>query len=387
MIEKLVDTVVPQLRLAPNTAAQGADPRQEVVDRLMQFVSNIQTKTLGATGIIGLIVVAIMLLSTIEDTFNDIWGVSRGRNWFRRLVQYWTTISLGPIVLAAGLALLSSGYLQSGQAFLKHWYWLWTLLFKALPFLLVTTAFALLYKLMPNTQVNWGAALIGGFVGGSLWLVLNIFNGVFLSRVLSMSNIYGPLSIIPIFLVGMYFSWLIVLFGAQVGYAYQNRVVYVQEKKAESVSQRGREYVALRLMTYMAQRFDRSQRPPTLQDLATELGVPSRLVSMVLGPLIDNHLVLEVNVGGEVAYTPGRPIENITCYDVLETLRAGGGQELVTRDDPSRAPVCAEFEHILQAERQGAAVTLKELVRRVPAATPQPDNGAWHKTIPEQSLT
>jgi hypothetical protein len=108
---------------------------------------------------------------------------------------------------------------------------------------------------------------------------------------------------------------------------------------------------------------------------------------MVLGPLLENHLALEVAVGGEPAYTPGRPIENMTCYDVIETLRAGGGQELVTRDDPSRAPVCAEFEHILHAERQGAAVTLKELVRRVPAATPPPDNGAWQKTLPEQSLT
>lgn len=371
-------------------SSAAADGRQQVVDRLNEFVANIQTKTLGASGIIGLIVVAILLLSTIEDTFNDIWGVSRGRNWFRRLVQYWTTISLGPIVLAAGIALLSSGYLKSSQAFLEHWSWLTKLLFtQALPFFLVTTSFALLYKLMPNTQVNWGAALIGGFVGGGLWLVLNIFNGFFLSRVLTMSNIYGPLSIIPIFLIGMYFSWLIVLFGAQVGYAYQNREVYVQEKKAESVSQRGREYVALRLMVFLAERFDLGRRPPTLLNLATELGVPSRLVSLVLAPLIESHLVLEVSAGGEAAYTPGRPLETITCHDILQTLRTGGGQELQTRDDPSRAPVCAEFENILKAERQAAAaVSLKELVRRIPPSSkPVKEKENWQVPIPEQRVT
>ena len=57
---------------------------------------------------------------------------------------------------------------------------------------------------------------------------------------------------IPIFLIGLYFSWLILLFGAQVAYALQNRKMYLQERKAESVNQRGREYVAVRVMAYLA---------------------------------------------------------------------------------------------------------------------------------------
>ena len=71
--------------------------------------------------------------------------------------------------------------------------------------------------MIPNTQVNWNAALAGGLVGGSLWLFLNIFNAFQLSRVVGMSKIYGSaLAVIPIFLVGLYFSWFVVLFGAQV---------------------------------------------------------------------------------------------------------------------------------------------------------------------------
>jgi len=114
---------------------------------------------------------------------------------------------------------------------------------------------------VPNTSVDWSAALYGGIVGGCLWLLNSILNALNLSKVASMSAIYGPLGIIPIFLIGLYFSWLIVLFGAQVAYAAQNRSVYLQEKKAESVHQQGREFVALRIMTLVGRAFLRGEPP------------------------------------------------------------------------------------------------------------------------------
>jgi DNA-binding IscR family transcriptional regulator len=94
--------------------------------------------------------------------------------------------------------------------------------------------------------------------------------------------------------------------------------------------------------------------------------VPSRLVSRVLEPLIQGRLVLEVAGCNQIAYTPGRPPENITYHDILQIMRVGGGQELETRHDRSRQIVNAEFRRIQEAERQVAsAVTLKELVARV----------------------
>jgi len=77
--------------------------------------------------------------------------------------------------------------------------------------------------------------------------------------------------------------------------------------------------------------------------------------------------VLEVSGGNEAAYVPARPLESITCHDILYTMRVMGGQELVTRDEPTRAQVCAEFEKICDAERQAAtSVTLRDLVQRIP---------------------
>jgi len=141
----------------------------------------------------------------------------------------------------------------------------------------------------------------------------------------------------------------------------------------------------LRVMAYLAQRFDPGEKPPTQLEIGTELGVPSRLVGRVLGPLIEARLALEVCSDNEPAYVPGRPIETITCHDVLFIMRAGLSQELETRDDPSRALVCSEFERIEEAERKaGRAVTLKDLVARirtVPSAEEFRQEVAAHRMV------
>jgi len=383
MIGDLVDAVAPQLKLlshspADSKAGNGSEagesndapkpsPHDQVVDQIYQLINHAQSATLGLTGMAGLIVVAILLLSTIEDTFNDIWGVTCRRSWFRRIVQYWATISLGPIVVYV-LVVQVGGAFSPAASSLGPFAFAFHVLSG---FLLVSAAFAAFYKMIPNTQVHWNAALAGGLMGGSLWLLLNIFNAFQLSRVVGMSKIYGSaLAVIPIFLVGLYFSWLVVLFGAQVAYSLQNRQEYLQGKKAESVNQRGREYVALRLMTNLALRFERGDRPATVPELAVQLDVPDRLVTVVLRPLVNARLVLETMGGADLSYAPGRPPDKITCEDVLQTMRVGGGQELETRCEPCRAIVKAEFQKIQEAERQAADVTLKELVNRIQETGP-----------------
>jgi membrane protein len=400
-LRSMVDYVAPQLQLLrkasdpkataekeasdllngqkPPAQKEADDVRQEVVDKIYGFIQNVQPGTLTITGMVGLIAVAILLLTNIENTFNDIWGITQGRSWFKRVVQYWATISLGPIVLSLIIYLAGTSLKQSSLTGIPY------LTTKILPFLVVSCAFALFYKLMPNTEVHWNAAAVGGLVGGCLWLLLNIANAMNMSKVVSMSAIYGSaMAVLPIFLLGLYFSWLILLFGAQVSYAYQNRQVYVQEKQAESVSQKAREYVALRIMTLLAQRFEAGTKPPTLLEIGTELGVPTRLVGRIVQPLITAQLAVEIG-GKEVAYAPARPVETITCEDVIDVFRVKNGRDLATKEEPARAIVCAEFERIRAAEQQVAqSVTLKDLVEKIPisvaAVEPTPTGTAfWRK--------
>jgi membrane protein len=364
----------PQSALQPET-----DVREEVVDKIYGFIQNVKPGTLTITGMVGLIAVAILLLTNIENTFNDIWGITQGRSWFKRVVQYWATISLGPIVLSLIVYLAGKSMQATELAGVPQ------IATKVLTFFVVSCAFALFYKLMPNTEVHWNAAAVGGFVGGSLWLLLNIANALNMSKVVNMSAIYGSsMAVLPIFLLGLYFSWLILLFGAQVSYAYQNRQVYLQEKQAESVSQKAREYVALRIMTLLAQRFERGLKPPTLLEIGTELGVSTRLAGRIVQPLIDTQLAAEVR-GKEACYAPARPIETITCEDILEVFRIRNGRDLETKDEPTRPIVCAEFERIRAAEKQAAQLTtLKDLVSKLPIAVAEvePDSvgtGFWRK--------
>jgi membrane protein len=196
--------------------------------------------------------------------------------------------------------------------------------------------------------------------------VNNLFGFLYVSRVVSNSRIYGSLGLVPVFMAGVYFSWYILLFGAQIAYAFQNRALYLQERLAENVNQRGREFVALRLMTCIGQRFQRGFTPPTSQEMSEELCVPSRLVQQVLQTLIAAHLVIEVS-GAEPGYTPGRPLEQINAHHILQAMRARG-QELLTRDEPVREEVYGEFARIQEAEKQiSSTITMLALVHRAEA--------------------
>ena len=241
------------------------------------------------------------------------------------------------------------------------------MIFDFLPLVLLWLLFALIYQLVPNTKIHFGAALIGGIVGGSLWHLNNLFGFLYASRVVSYSKIYGSLGLVPVFMAGLYFSWLILLFGAQIAYAFQNRKAYLQDKLVENVNQRGREFVALRLMTCIGQRFQSGQPPVTLQKISAELGIPSRLAQQVLQTLLAARLVVETG-GRESGYAPARPLEAITAHHILHALRTGGGMELPMRAGPVRAEVLGEFARIEEAERTAAdSLTMLALVNRAQA--------------------
>ena len=189
-----------------------------------------------------------------------------------------------------------------------------------------------------------------------------MFSFIYVSNVMSYISIYGSLGIIPIFLLSLYLSWIIVLFGAQVAYAFQNRVSYRQAKLADSINQRGREFIAFRIITLVGIAFHRGDISPTRTSMAAALGIPTRLAGQILQTLVSSRLLLEVT-GLETAYMPARPLVQITCHDVLQALRSGKGQEVATTDDPSRVAVRHEYEKILQAEqRVAASTTLQSLV-------------------------
>jgi len=353
---------------APAQNDQTVKMRKDIARRINEFVQNTRSGALGVTGSVLLIFAAISLLSRIEDTFNDIWGVERGRNWFMRIVFYWGVISLAPLLLVVALGLATGPHLETTKRLLATTpvigHYILPALFQLLPIVVLCLTFGLLYMLIPNTKVHWGAALVGGLTAGTLWHLNNLGSVLFVSRVISNSKIYGSLALVPVFMIGLYFAWLIMLFGAQMAYAFQNRATYLEEKQIENINQRGREFVALRLMTCIGQRFVRGEPPALVTEIGSELSVPSGLIQQIMRTLCATRLVVEI-AGPELAFQPARPLENITCHDILLAMRTSAGQELATREEPTRSEVYGEFHRIEEAERQAASsVTILALVHR-----------------------
>ena len=342
--------------------------QKEIARWLSDFVKKTQGATLGVTGMVVFVIIAIMMLSRIEETFNDIWGVARGRGWLTRVVLYWTAITLGPLLLLTAISLAGGSQVQAVKDYFQAMPGVGNFILKLLPLLVLWLTFSLIYQIVPNTKVQFSAALVGGIVGGTLWHLNNVFGFIYVSGAIQNSEMYGKLALVPVFMLGLYLSWAILLFGAQVAYAYQNRAAYLQDRLADNVNQRGREFVALRIMTLLGQRFQNGLKPASVIQLATELGVPSRLTQQILRTLAAAHLVTEVG-GVETAYAPARPLDTINAHHILLALRSGSGRELPMAEAPALAEIYGDFARIEEAERVAAEkISMLALVSRAPIA-------------------
>ena len=405
-IEKMVASITPPARLgtnslsptnlrnqvaggvtnAPNPTsllvpepAIAMDTQKETARAIHDFVQNTNPGAIGVTGMFFLIFTAISLLRGIEETFNDIWGVTRGRSWFLQIMLYWTILTLGPLLLVTALGLTGSTHFQRTRDLLANATHFSFVSEHLLPILIVSLALALFYKLTPNTKVETGAALLGGFFAGATWHGYNQLGFLLAARALSASKIYGSLFLLVLLMGGLYIVWLILLFGAQMAYAYQNRAAYLQDRLADNVNQRGREFVALRVMTSIGRRFQNALPPATVPQLSAELEIPSRLTQSVLRTLNHAQLVKEI-VGADAAFAPARPLADINAYDILLAMRTGNGQELPQRREPGLVEIYGEFARLEQVERSAASgISLQTLVQRAPATAaslPEPKTAA-----------
>lgn len=386
-VQKVVDQMVPQATIETNSPNENVNSLSETNfvsgtnaipagenERILTaqkkaaiqihgFIKNIRSGTLGTISMLALVYVAIRLLASIEATFNDIWGVTRGRSWLWRIVLYWTTITLGPLLIVGALGLSGGSHFEATKHFVEKMPFIGNLIFKLVPLVVLWFTFTLVYLLVPNTKVKFHAAFIGGIVGATLWHLNNVFGFLYATRVVTYSKMYGSLGLVPVFMAGLYLSWLILLFGSQVAYAIQNRASYLQEKLVENVNQRGKEFIALRIITLIGQRFQHGESPATLAHISAEIGIPSKLAQQILQPLLAAKLISETS-GMETGFMPARPLDDINAHLVLRALRMQG-QETATRDEPVRAEVLGEFAKIEEAEREAAAkITLAALVNR-----------------------
>ncbi len=188
-----------------------------VRENLTQFTR--QAGKLTAVGLVVLLLSALFLLATVEDNFNEIWRVHKGRSVFQRLLVYWAVISLGPLLIVASLSvssyILTLPFLPDERTYrglMSHF-------LPVLPFVLETVAFVIFFMAMPNCTVRFRDALAGGIVAAVLFECAKKGFAIYVLNFRSYEVIYGALATIPIFLIWIYLSWLMVLVGAHVAAA------------------------------------------------------------------------------------------------------------------------------------------------------------------------
>lgn len=378
VIDAIVARVAPQLEYVPaDGQAPGADlmtkghvvvstqARREVVDNIQTFIGNIDAGKLGTAGTILLALVAVRLLMTIEQTFNDIWGVSKGRSLWRKVVYYWTSITLGPIVLFGALAVTGTSEFSDalGRVVMLPEFQRWLL--RLAPYVILWAGFSLMYGLMPHTRVRFHAAVIGGLVGGTLWQLNSQLNTMYLSRVVTYSKIYGGMGIVPVFLLGLYFSWLIVLLGAQVSFAAQNVHLYMQQRVSERMDQARRELLACRVVLQVCNSFLRGARPPNTESLAVQLRAPLQALNQLAHRLIEGGVLVEV-ADGEGGLQPAHPPESITIADVLGVVRTNKDTSTEAPKHPASEPVERALSELAAVVRSAPAnASFAELTKRL----------------------
>lgn len=188
-----------------------------VQQRLQEF--SMQASHLTAVGIGMLFVTALMMLVTIEESFNHIWMVRHERKGIVSFLRYWAVLSLGPLLLGAGFAI--SSYVASIQIFSSAASAVSGVIpvIRLVTFIFTALAFTLLYVAVPNCKVPFKAGFAGGIFAAFLFELAKHGFGIFISSFSSYRLVYGAFAALPVFLIWIYLSWCIILLGVEVSRA------------------------------------------------------------------------------------------------------------------------------------------------------------------------
>jgi membrane protein len=346
---------------------------KELVDYLFSTAQIYVDKTSGTVfagiGVALLLWSIFKTLSTIEEAFNDTWGVSEGKPILRKLSDYLTVFLICPllIILSGSVTLFVSTQVHSVAE--KYFYlgplipMVYAALF-VLPFLVIWLVFTFIYTFMPNTQVKFTSGLWGGLIAGTLYQLNQWCYIVFQVWINQANAIYGGLAAIPLFMVWLQLSWMIMLFGSEVAFARQYLKTYHCEPDNIKCSPWLRKLIGLLIMHTCVKNFERGGKPQTAQYMAEHLHLPAFLVQEAINELLETDLLSRIYVEDDkiFAYHPARTIETITVDDVLEAIEHHGQEDVPIRESQELKVIASRLEKFNGRLKQlGKDILLKEL--------------------------
>jgi len=295
---------------------------EEVFTELIEKILSLPFGAIGAIGVLTLIYASISMLIEIERAFNNVYRTQVGKSWGKRITQYWAIITLVPILLFA--AYYSSEQFRSlGQSLSESTSG--TMFSLAGPFVgsvvsvAITSLLLLLaYTIIPNTRVHIKTGIVGAIVAAVLWEVAKWGFRLYLSYSVSYEKLYGSLALLPLFMLWVYLTWLIILFGLQMAYGLQHIDLAKNIDEEDAEDRLTVPAAVLGVLAVIAERFSRG-KTTGVNHLTDELALSADVVNTMVGKLTRASILRDVD-GGDDRYVLARPAEAIGLDEAMDAM-------------------------------------------------------------------
>jgi membrane protein len=342
----------------------------EITDRIVDFVENVKVGVLGSIGVILLIYTVIALLQKIEAAFNFVWQIDHLRSLSQRISNYLSVTLVGPVLIFSAVGFTAMVLnTQMAQQLLSNEPFGSLMFFgsKLVPYVLVCLAFTLIYIFIPNTHVQFTAALTGGLIAGVLWKITGWGFAEFIASSSRYAAIYSGFAIVILLLIWMYLSWLILLVGSQIAYFVQHPKYMTLHRESIVLSNRLREQLSLQLMYLIGYNYFHDKLAWSFDRLVDYLDLPGEPVHRTLSTLVAAGYLIEIDNEGVQAYLPLRDLEQISLSDLLADVRSSCESRLLSLQQLTTVKAVGQIMTELNAAQQAALGerTLRGMVQAV----------------------
>ncbi len=332
--------------------------KETIVQYIVDYINRTNVSTLGVVGVGVLLITVFTMLSAVERSFNTVWGVGRQRKPSRMFADYLSVTLVTPLLIVVAIsfsASLESFALMQWLLSLSVINYAYIAGLKLMPYALVCFALFFLYKVVPNTQTDTRSCLMGGVVAGLLWQLLQ---NLFLNYQIGVSKynaIYGSFAQLPLFLIWLYLSWIVVLFGAEVSFCLEQRKYGLAHSSLGRFNISSKERLALAVMALLGGSFASGRGSVRAADLALRLDIPLKPINQILVALTEMGVVSRTEEKGKQGFLPAVSPESTTCGDLLDWFRAHS-ENNAFHFDPGPEPVARVMQ-----EPERSQQSLREL--------------------------
>ena len=347
--------------------------QQEIILQVVDFSHSLLEKTKGGliagAGVLFLFWSVIKILGNIEDSFNDIWKLSKSRTLTRKIGDYLALMIICPFIFIVSSSVnffitTSIKRLTEQQTLPDIFSPLIFFSLKLIPYILIWTLFTFIYIIMPNTRVKLSSGLLGGIVAGTAY---QLIQGGYISFQVGVSGynaIYGSFAALPMFLLWLQISWLIVLAGTELSFSHQNIEKYAPRQDINKISLTFKRLSALKIMHLLIHFFYQGKKPLTEAEISKNLKLPKNFVARILGELVDCRLVSCIRTDDDeiASFQPALDINKLSIYYILDAMDKHGTALIMLKKDPSLEALSKSLKAMeLAVKKSNANILLKDL--------------------------